>query len=113
MKSDLFEIDHFAAIDASTKAVFRKWTKSSEEMKHYVVDIAKKAIQKYDDAHLNSICKDIKEQLDKKYGPLWHCIVGNPKYFGTFLMFTKNVYIDFMLGPYNIRIFQTHSSADM
>ena len=52
-----------------------RYTDMDEEMKKDVMEVCNGACEKY--AKNNEMCaKVIKENLDKKFGPSWHVIVG-------------------------------------
>ncbi|KAF8571437.1 hypothetical protein P879_02508 [Paragonimus westermani] len=59
--------------NANRKAVVKN-TDMAEEMQQVAVDICEEAMEKY------TVEKDIaaylKKEMDKRYGPTWHCVVG-------------------------------------
>eukprot|EP00759_Apiculatamorpha_spiralis_P020697 PhF_6_TR26023/c0_g1_i1/m.36662/K10412/DNAL4; dynein light chain 4, axonemal len=46
-----------------------------EDVKSEVRDTVVGAIDKFSDSY-ETAAKVIKEQMDKKYGPHWHCVIG-------------------------------------
>lgn len=47
----------------------------SEEMRVESKEIAVNALEKFEDNY-EQAAKHTKEQMDKKYGPSWHCVIG-------------------------------------
>ncbi|ESL06029.1 dynein light chain [Trypanosoma rangeli SC58] len=47
----------------------------TEEMRAECKEIVVNAIEKHEDSYEHA-AKHIKEQMDKKYGASWHCVIG-------------------------------------
>lgn len=47
----------------------------SEEMRAETKEIVINALEKYEDNY-DMASKHAKEQMDKKFGPSWHCVIG-------------------------------------
>jgi dynein light chain 4, axonemal len=52
-----------------------KTSDMSEEMKVDCREIVVNAIEKHEDSY-ELAAKYVKEQMDKKFGPSWHCVIG-------------------------------------
>lgn len=52
-----------------------KTSDMSEEMRAESKEIIVNAIEKYEDNY-EQAAKHAKEQMDKKFGPSWHCVIG-------------------------------------
>ncbi|KAF7257006.1 hypothetical protein EG68_08172 [Paragonimus skrjabini miyazakii] len=87
--------------NANRKAVVKN-TDMAEEMQQGAVDICEEAMEKY------TVEKDIaaylKKEMDKRYGPTWHCVVG--RNFGSSL--SRSNLISFYF-TYSYVTHETHS----
>jgi len=73
----------------------------TQEMQDEVIEITQHSMQ------LNvekDIAQNIKVELDKKYGPYWHVIVG--KSFGSFVSHETKSYLYFSIDQHSILIFR-------
>lgn len=52
-----------------------KMSDMSEDMRTETKEIVVNALEKYEDNY-EQAAKHAKEQMDKKYGPSWHCVIG-------------------------------------
>jgi len=59
----------------------------TEEMQQELVDIASAALEKYNIE--KDIAAHIKKELDRRYGPTWHVVVG--KNFGSYVTHGKHI----------------------
>lgn len=75
----------------------------SEDMKAHVFEVSQKAVD--DNQKTVDIAAVIKKDMDKKYGPTWHCIVG--KNFGSFVSHEGGNFIYFYQGNLAILLFKT------
>jgi dynein light chain LC8-type len=64
----------------SSKAVIKN-ADMTDDMQQEVVDIASTALEKFNIE--KDIAASIKKELDKRYGPTWHVVVG--KNFGSYV----------------------------
>ncbi|KFM57931.1 Dynein light chain 1, cytoplasmic, partial [Stegodyphus mimosarum] len=74
-----------------------------EEMQHDAVNIATQASEKYNIQKDIAAC--IKKEFDKKYNPMWHCIVGHN--FGSCFTHETKHFIYFYLGQVAILLFKS------
>ena len=52
-----------------------------------------------------NFCKNLRDTLDRKYGPCWHVFVG--KNFGCFAVHDKNSFVNFKYQGYTYLIYKT------
>jgi hypothetical protein len=75
----------------------------SSAIEAVVFEVTLQAIDKY---YTESyIAEDITDELKKRYGGTWHCIIGN---FSSYVYYTSNHYIYFHIGGKYYLIFQSH-----
>ncbi|TPX53313.1 hypothetical protein PhCBS80983_g06320 [Powellomyces hirtus] len=74
----------------------------SEEMQQDAVNCATQAMEKYNIE--TDIAAFIKQKFDKKYNPIWHCIVG--RRFGSYVTYETKHFIYFYLGKIAILLFK-------
>ncbi|ODV83273.1 hypothetical protein CANARDRAFT_30051 [[Candida] arabinofermentans NRRL YB-2248] len=75
----------------------------SEEMQSKVFEIVSKTISKPEKPV--QIAAFLKKEMDKEYGPTWHCIVG--KSFGSFVSHESGCFIHFYVDTLAILLFKT------
>merc|ERR1712062_81389 len=91
-------------LNMSDKKAVIKNADMSEEMQQDAVDCATEALEKYNVE--KDIAAFIKKEMDKKYNPTWHCIVG--RNFGSYVTHETRHFIYFYLGQVAILLFQPH-----
>ncbi|KAF5394579.1 Dynein light chain [Paragonimus heterotremus] len=88
--------------NANRKAVVKN-TDMAEEMQQGAVDICEEAMEKY------TVEKDIaaylKKEMDKRYGPTWHCVVG--RNFGSYVTHETHSFVYFYLGQSAVLLFKS------
>lgn len=73
-----------------------------DEMKQDAIEIAKTAFESYQVE--KDIAGHIKKEFDKKYEPVWHCIVG--KSFGSYVTHENNRFIYFYVNQNAVLLFK-------
>ncbi|KAG8343876.1 putative Dynein light chain type 1 [Trypanosoma vivax] len=68
-------IDYIRQYVAPLNYPLEKMSDMAEEMRAECKEIVVNAIEKHEDSY-ELAAKHIKEQMDKKYGPSWHCVMG-------------------------------------
>ncbi len=72
-------------------------------MKLEVIDLSMQAMEKYwveDD-----IASHIKKELDKRYSPMWHCVVGRS--FSSFITHEAKYFLHFFLGQVAVLVWKS------
>ena len=74
-----------------------------DEMQQDAVDFASQALEKYNIE--KDIAAFVKKEFDRKYNPIWHCIVG--RNFGSYVTHEAKHFIYFFLGQVAILLFKS------
>ncbi|CAD2219491.1 dynein light chain 4, axonemal [Angomonas deanei] len=68
-------LEYVRRYTASISHPLEKMSDMSEEMRVECREIVVNALEKHEDNY-EQAAKYAKEQMDKKYGPCWHCVIG-------------------------------------
>lgn len=80
-----------------------KNTNMPEEMSAFAVDCGKKAMKKlYNE---NDMAKFIRREFNKKYLPVWQCVVGNN--FAGSVYHQENRFIYYYIGQMGVMLFKS------
>lgn len=75
----------------------------SDEMQQDAIEVATFALGKFGSE--KDVATHIKQTFDKKYQPMWHCIVG--RNFGSYVTHETKHFIYFYLGQTAVLLFRT------
>ncbi len=75
----------------------------SDDMQREVVDCATMAMEKFNIE--KDIASFVKKEMDKKFNPTWHCIVG--RNFGSYVTHETKHFIYFYLGQVAFLLFKS------
>mmetsp|Transcript_9397 Transcript_9397/g.18056 ORF Transcript_9397/g.18056 Transcript_9397/m.18056 type:complete len:92 (-) Transcript_9397:1337-1612(-) len=89
---------------ADRKAVI-KLTDMSDEILQDAIEVAVQAFEKA--TVLRDIAASIKKDFDRRYGPSWHCIVGQN--FGSFVTHQAQHFVYFFIDETAVLLFRSIS----
>ncbi|WJX68313.1 hypothetical protein P8452_52693 [Trifolium repens] len=67
------------------------------------IDLATAAFEKHH-FDIDDVAKEMKNEFDNRFGPIWHCIIGRD--FGFFISCEENCYFRFQLNLKNVLLFK-------
>ncbi|VDP72130.1 unnamed protein product [Echinostoma caproni] len=75
----------------------------NEDMQQDAVEIAVDGIERY--SVEKDIAAHVKKEMDKRFGPTWHCVCG--RHFGSYVTHESKHFIYFYIGQVAIMLFKS------
>lgn len=91
---------------AGTEAVI-KISAVSPDVEQDCVDCASHALFEKNLTEQTAIAQFIKRELDRKYGSVWHCVVG--RHFGSYVSHDDKNFLYFFIGDCGFLIWATNA----